>query len=83
MMLSLQEINKEFGEVTILNNVNFNIALGDRIGMVELNGAGKSTLGNIIYGSLKPEQGSVLWYKEDIEIGYLKQNSFYRDEKKI
>lgn len=77
MMLSLQGISKEFGEVTILNNVNFNIALGDRIGLVGLNGAGKSTLANIIYGALKLEQGSILWYKKDIEIGYLKQNSFY------
>lgn len=31
----------------------------------------------MFYGALKPEQGSILWYKKDIEIGYLKQNSFY------
>ncbi len=76
-MLSLCEINKEFGEVTILKNINLDITLGERVGLVGLNGAGKSTLANIIYGSLKPDGGSILWHKKDIDIGYLHQDSFY------
>ncbi|WP_051986320.1 ribosomal protection-like ABC-F family protein [Clostridium amazonitimonense] len=77
VLLSLQGINKEFGEVTILDDVNFHITLGHRVGLVGLNGAGKSTLANIIYGKFKPDKGSILWHKKDIEIGYLKQDSFY------
>lgn len=77
VMVSLQEIYKEFGEKTILNKVSFHIGIGDRIGLVGINGAGKSTLANIIYGNLKPESGNILWCKKEIEIGYLKQGSHY------
>ncbi|WP_069999016.1 ribosomal protection-like ABC-F family protein [Cellulosilyticum sp. I15G10I2] len=76
-LLSAQGIKKEFGDAVILNDVSFHIALGDRVGLVGINGAGKSTLANIIYGRLKPEGGSLLWDKKDIEIGYLKQDGFY------
>jgi macrolide transport system ATP-binding/permease protein len=77
MMLNLQGISKEFGETNVLRDVSLNISLGDRAGLVGINGAGKSTLANIIYGSTKCDGGNILWYKKDIEIGYLKQDSFY------
>jgi macrolide transport system ATP-binding/permease protein len=77
MMLNLQGISKEFGETNVLKDVSLNISLGDRVGLVGINGAGKSTLANIIYGSIKGDGGNMLWYKKDIEIGYLKQDSFY------
>jgi macrolide transport system ATP-binding/permease protein len=78
MLFRAQGIKKEFGDTTILNDVSFHIHLGDRLGLVGVNGAGKSTLANIIYGNLKPEDGTLIWEKKDIEIGYLKQDGFYR-----
>ena len=78
ILLNARGICKEFGEKTILNNVNFDIRLGDKVGLVGLNGAGKSTLANIIYSSLKPDKGDIFWHKKDIKIGYLKQDSLYK-----
>lgn len=77
VLLNCRGIKKEYGEVTILKEVNFDITLGDRVGLVGINGAGKSTIANIIYGSLKNDGGSLIWYKKDIEIGYLHQSSKY------
>jgi macrolide transport system ATP-binding/permease protein len=77
VLLSCNGIKKEFGEVTVLENVNFEIMEEDRVGLVGINGAGKSTIANIIYGSLNPEGGKILWYKKGIEIGYLHQGSKY------
>ena len=59
ILLSVCGIFKEFGERTILNNVNFDIELGDKVGLVGLNGAGKSTLVNIIYSSFKADKGEI------------------------
>lgn len=81
ILLSCRKIMKEFGENIILKNINFDIALGDRIGLVGINGAGKSTLANIIYGDVQADQGGILWYKKDINLGYLYQSAQYSQRK--
>jgi len=83
VLLSCLALKKEYGDVTILKEVSFDIAIGDRVGLVGINGAGKSTIANIIYGSLKNDSGSLLWYKKDIEIGYLHQSSKYSQKSAI
>ncbi|MCJ8173285.1 ATP-binding cassette domain-containing protein [Clostridium botulinum] len=59
ILLNAIGICKDFGEKTILNNINFNLTLGERVGLVGLNGAGKSILANIIYGNIKPYNRNV------------------------
>ena len=44
----------------VLNNINFEINRGEKIGIVGASGAGKSTLINIFLGILKPKEGKVL-----------------------
>lgn len=78
MLLSVDGIKKEFGENTVLDKISFDIALGDRIGLVGVNGSGKSTLANIIYGDLEPDSGNLLWHNKKVSIGYLKQDCFYK-----
>lgn len=77
ILLSCREIKKEFGEINIFNNISFDIAVGERIGLVGLNGSGKTTLANIIAGSLEIDGGSLCWHKSSVNIGYLKQESAY------
>ncbi len=77
VLFSCSKVKKEFGETTILKDINFEVVEGDRVAVVGINGAGKTTMANIIYGTLGMDGGSILWYKKDIEIGYLHQQGNY------
>jgi len=74
MIVTIKEIEKSFGEHTVLSGISAKIEAGDRIGMIGINGAGKSTLLNVISGRLTPEQGQIIWGK-DVTFGYLRQNT--------
>ncbi len=74
MILTLNEIEKSYGEHTVLSAISAKIEEGDRIGMIGINGAGKSTLLNVIAGRLAPDGGEVILGK-DVRVGYLRQNT--------
>lgn len=50
ILLTMENISKEFFENKVLSNVNLSIRRGEIIGLVGENGAGKSTLMNILFG---------------------------------
>lgn len=62
-MITLRNVSKRYairgGEVTVLDNVNFNIAPGEKLGILGRNGAGKSTLIRLISGAERPSKGMV------------------------
>lgn len=51
--------NEHRGEKTVLNNITWRIAPGERTGILGVNGAGKSTLLNLVAGTLQPTKGTV------------------------
>ena len=57
----IKSIKKEikYNEFWALQNVNFEVQKGDRVGILGLNGAGKSTLLKVISGVFKPTEGHV------------------------
>ncbi len=57
----------------ILKNINFSIAVDDRIALLGANGNGKSTLIKLISGHLKAMQGDV-GRNEKLRIGYFAQH---------
>lgn len=57
MLVAAKEISKEYGDTTVLSEVNLLIEATDRIGLVGRNGAGKSTLLRILTGNLQPDSG--------------------------
>jgi len=61
-----------YGSDPIVQNLNFEIERGDRIGLVGPNGSGKTTLLRLIIGNLVPEIGSVDLGKK-LTIGYYDQ----------
>ena len=60
-ILKIQNLNKEFGPVKALNQINCKINEGEVLGLVGDNGAGKSTLVKILAGVYPPTSGSILY----------------------
>jgi ATP-binding cassette subfamily F protein uup len=59
LVAELTDVNKSFGDLTVVRNLSARIMRGDRIGLIGPNGAGKSTLIRLILGSLEPDSGTV------------------------
>lgn len=69
-ILSVNGIDKYFGAVRALNNVQFDLNKGEIHALVGHNGAGKSTFVKVITGTYTADQGSIVLNGEEI---FLKQ----------
>ena len=58
-ILEVNNVNKNFGGLKALNNVNLQVDAGTVHAIIGPNGAGKSTLLNCFVGRLEPDTGSV------------------------
>ena len=58
-ILSLNNIEKNFGAIQALTGVSFDIKEAETVGLMGDNGAGKSTLLKIIAGNFKPSNGEI------------------------
>ncbi|WP_342431493.1 ABC-F type ribosomal protection protein [Neobacillus sp. FSL H8-0543] len=76
MMIKVIGITKSFNLRKVLDNIQFEIKNGERIGLVGYNGTGKTTLANILAGKLMPDSGNIEKPK-DLKIGYLTQSIDY------
>lgn len=72
MILSCNNLEKNFDDKLIFKNCSFNIEDREKVAIVGINGAGKSTLLKIIVGELKADDGNVFLSK-DKALGYLSQ----------
>jgi branched-chain amino acid transport system ATP-binding protein len=66
MILQVQEVSKRFGGLQALQDVSFEIAEGEILGLIGPNGSGKTTLFNVINGVYPPTQGQVVFRGEKI-----------------
>lgn len=78
VMISVENLQVEFGGFTLFDDVSFVINKKDRIALVGKNGAGKSTLLKILAGLQSPTHGVVSIPKETT-IGYLPQQMQLKD----
>ncbi len=67
-LLRIEALNKNFGGFIALDNINVEIAKGERFGLIGPNGSGKTTLVNCISGALRPSKGSVVFAGSDITL---------------
>ena len=67
-ILSLRGVNKSFGPVHVLRDVDFDISAGKVTALVGDNGAGKSTLIKCIAGIYTPDHGDFLFEGRKVEI---------------
>src|SRR5690606_25530375 len=73
MLVSLQNLSFYFGSRVIVEEVQWQIDRGERIGLVGANGAGKSTLLRLITGAYQPDAGTVQKPKE-VTMGFFNQD---------
>ena len=74
-MLKIKDLNKSFGGLKAVNNVNLKIDKGSITGLIGPNGAGKTTLFNTIAGLYAPDNGDV--YLEEKNIAGLKPHELF------
>lgn len=72
-VVELTNVTLQFDNKTILENIQWNLAPGERTGILGINGAGKSTLLALITGNLQPTTGTRKQGKT-VKIATLSQN---------
>jgi len=78
-LLRLQQVHLAFGDVAILDDVDLQVNVGDRVCLIGRNGAGKSSLIKLLVGEQLPDSGNV-WRSPACKIGYLQQDLPDRDD---
>ena len=74
-MLKIKDLNKSFGGLKAVNNVNLEVDKGSITGLIGPNGAGKTTLFNTIAGLYAADNGDV--YLEEKNIAGLKPHELF------
>ena len=69
-VLSLRNLTKQFGGLTAVDNVTFDIEEGEIFGLIGPNGAGKTTIFNLITGIYGITSGEIYFY--DNKLGNIK-----------
>ena len=82
-MLSIHNLSKSFGIQHILQNINFNISAGERIGLIGANGSGKTTLMRILAGFEQPDSGNIASTRINLRVGYLAQGMDFTPEQTL
>ncbi|HLL13804.1 MAG TPA: ABC-F family ATP-binding cassette domain-containing protein [Pyrinomonadaceae bacterium] len=73
-ILELRDIGKSYDGRTLIENFNYTLKPGARLGIIGPNGAGKTTLLEIITGRTKPDRGS-LEVGQTVRFGYYDQEN--------
>ncbi|MDD3570648.1 MAG: ABC-F family ATP-binding cassette domain-containing protein [Lachnospiraceae bacterium] len=79
MLLSAENISKNYGMKQLLNGVSIYLNEGDKIGIIGINGTGKSTLLRILAGVEEPDVGKA-WFNPNLQISFLRQNPPMQEE---
>lgn len=72
VVCEFKQVNKAYGDRTILNQFNLRIMRGDRIGILGRNGTGKTTFLRMMVGEEKPDSGTIKLAKT-LEFAYFDQ----------
>ena len=82
-ILELKNINKAYGDLTLLKDFNYQFQRGEKVGIVGKNGAGKSTLLNIIQG-FEPADSGEIETGETIQFGYFSQKGLvFKEDQRV
>ncbi|WP_334293215.1 ABC-F family ATP-binding cassette domain-containing protein [Sporanaerobium hydrogeniformans] len=73
-IIELKEVNKAYGDQTVVKDFTYTVLRGDRIGIIGNNGIGKSSLLNLISQTISCDTGEIQ-IGETVRIGYYTQES--------
>ena len=65
-LLGVAAMSRRFGGLVAVNNVSFDLAAGEILGLIGPNGAGKTTMFNLISGALRADGGRIGFRGTDI-----------------
>jgi ABC-type branched-subunit amino acid transport system ATPase component len=65
-LLKLSGLYKNFGGVQAIQDLSFELAKGELLGLIGPNGSGKTTAVNLISGFVKPSKGKIQYRGKDI-----------------
>lgn len=66
IVLKVKDLRKNFGGLTAVSNVSFEVQRGQVFSLIGPNGAGKTTCFNLITGFIKPDAGLVSFCGRDV-----------------
>ncbi len=78
-MITVSDLEIQFGKRTLFRDVNLKFTPGNCYGVIGANGAGKSTFLRILSGDLEPTRGTVMFGPGE-RLSVLKQDHFAYDE---
>ena len=82
IILSANNLKKQYGIDVILEKVSFHVNKGERIGIVGTNGAGKTTLLRMLSGEIAPDDGE-FFISQNTTLGYLRQKDNFASESTV
>lgn len=81
MILSIQDVSKQYGDHVALQNVSLEISEGKIFGLLGPNGAGKTSLIRIITQITGPDSGSVYFDGEPLKLIHADQIGYLPEER--
>ena len=90
-MIKIKNLNKKFGKLQVLNDINLEFNKGECIALIGPNGCGKTTLIKTILGMVIPDSGEIECLGKSVknefeyrnQIGYMPQIGRYPDNMSI
>jgi branched-chain amino acid transport system ATP-binding protein len=65
-LLKVEGLDKSFGGLKAIHNLDFQVEEGEIIGLIGPNGSGKTTTLNLLTGFLKPDSGTIVFKGEHV-----------------
>jgi energy-dependent translational throttle protein EttA len=81
IVVEARNLRKGYGDLLLMDDLNFTLPRGGIVGVIGPNGAGKTTLFRMITGQEKPDDGT-LRIGETVQLGYVDQSRDALDPKK-
>lgn len=79
MLLSVEHLTIDFGGRKLLDDVNFYLNEGDKIGIIGINGTGKSTFLKVLSGTIEADQAHFA-RNSNVQISFLSQNPVMKED---